>query len=85
MRHYIITGNMFLTYRLRIRILQDPQSEPYIRWSDDGTEVVIPDQAAFSKEVLSKKFKTAQVGLTIRAPSHLPLTKSFSSHLSLGR
>ncbi|KAG8861422.1 hypothetical protein FRB96_002871 [Tulasnella sp. 330] len=48
------------------QILEDPQFRAYIHWNEDGTQVVIPDQEAFSKEVLPKKFKTTQFASFIR-------------------
>ncbi|KAG9010670.1 hypothetical protein FRB94_010147 [Tulasnella sp. JGI-2019a] len=58
------------------QILQDPTLETYIKWSQQGTEVIIPDQEEFSKEVLSKKFKTVQFASFIRQMNNYDFHKT---------
>jgi hypothetical protein len=38
--------------RQLLDMMSDPTLEEYISWNDDGNSVVIPDSAAFEKEVL---------------------------------
>ncbi|CDZ96802.1 Heat shock transcription factor [Phaffia rhodozyma] len=39
------------------RMVDDPELDPYIHWSEDGESFVVPNSETFSKEVLPKFFK----------------------------
>nr|CAB3242818.1 HSF protein [Phallusia mammillata] len=51
-------ANMTPTFLLKlVNLLQEPEFNKYVSWSEDGQSFIVRDQAGFSKHVLPKYFK----------------------------
>ena len=47
-------------------MVNDPSSDPMIRWTDTGTSFIVPSAITFGKELLPRFFKHSNFGSFVR-------------------
>jgi heat shock transcription factor, other eukaryote len=55
-----------LLLTITIRLVNDPETDEYVRWNDAGTSFVIPNSQLMAENVLPRSYKTINFASFVR-------------------
>jgi hypothetical protein len=58
--------------RMTLSLVNDPETDEYVRWNDPGTSFIIPNSQLMAENVLPRSFKTINFASFVRQLNSKP-------------